>query len=286
VTRVRCWGIYRELAHSPGRETDDAEILRATGRRLEAEGFPVVLRTAEEVEEQERDTPPLVFVMCERPRILATLETWERRGVTLVNGPAAIWNTYRDRMLGVFGAAGVPFPESRLVSTSGPPAPDAADSAGVWVKRGDVHNTQAGDVLFASGRREVERALAALAARGIPSAVLQRHVEGDLVKFYGVRDPGEPGAPGWFQWFYHRDQRLANHPFDAARLESIACGAAGALGLEVWGGDAIVTAGGEIFVIDVNAWPSFALYREEAAGRIAEHLSARLRREAGMGVKQ
>jgi hypothetical protein len=122
VTRVRCWGIYRELAHSPGRETDDAEILRATGRRLEAEGFPVVLRTAEEVEEQERDTPPLVFVMCERPRILATLETWERRGVTLVNGPAAIWNTYRDRMLGVFGAAGVPFPESRLVSTSGPPA--------------------------------------------------------------------------------------------------------------------------------------------------------------------
>ena len=26
----QCWGIYRELAHSPGRETDDAEILRAT----------------------------------------------------------------------------------------------------------------------------------------------------------------------------------------------------------------------------------------------------------------
>ena len=25
-----CWGVYRELAHSPGRETDDAEILRAT----------------------------------------------------------------------------------------------------------------------------------------------------------------------------------------------------------------------------------------------------------------
>jgi len=28
-------------------------------------------------------------------------------------------------------------------------------------------------------------------------------------------------------------------------------------------------------LIDVNAWPSFALYREEASSAIAEHLSRR-----------
>ena len=34
-----CLGIFRERAHSPGREFDDAEILRLTGKHLEAKGF-------------------------------------------------------------------------------------------------------------------------------------------------------------------------------------------------------------------------------------------------------
>lgn len=287
MIRGCCWGIYRELAHSPGRETDDTEILRATARRLGAEGLTVEVKTAEEVKEDGGDVPPLVFVMCERPGILSKLEAWERRGVTLVNSPEAIWNTYRDRMLAAFHRAGVPFPESRLVPTGAPAPTDAPGGfqTGLWVKRGDVHNTQAGDVVFAADRSTVEDALSGLARRGIPSAVLQRHVEGDLVKFYGVAHPGEEGG-GWFQWFYHRDQRLANHPFDPGRLAATARAAAGALGLEVWGGDAIVTAAGEIFVIDVNAWPSFALYREDAAERIAAYLVARLRREARLEVRQ
>ncbi len=45
----------------------------------------------------------------------------------------------------------------------------------------------------------------------------------------------------------------------------------------MWGGDAIVTPEGEILVIVVNAWPSFALFRDEAVGHIAARLAARLR---------
>jgi len=48
----------------------------------------------------------------------------------------------------------------------------------------------------------------------------------------------------------------------------------------VYGGDAIVTPAGEIVLLDVNAWPSFALYREEAAQRIAAHVALRF---AGAG---
>ncbi len=33
-----CWGVFREVAHSPGRESDDTEILRLTGKHLEARG--------------------------------------------------------------------------------------------------------------------------------------------------------------------------------------------------------------------------------------------------------
>ena len=43
---LSCWGIFREQAHSPGRETDDAEILRLTAKHLEAAGFQVGLKAA------------------------------------------------------------------------------------------------------------------------------------------------------------------------------------------------------------------------------------------------
>ena len=44
-----CWGIFREEAHSPGRESDDTEILRLTAKGLEAKGFQVDLKTPDEL---------------------------------------------------------------------------------------------------------------------------------------------------------------------------------------------------------------------------------------------
>src|SRR5207244_9923174 len=107
------------------------------------------------------------------------------------------------------------------------------------------------------------------------------HVEGDLVKFYGIgAGARSDGGPAWFRWFYHKDQHVAGHPFDPLRLARAVRRAALALGLDVYGGDAIVTPAGELVLLDVNAWPSFALYREEAAQRIAAHVALRF---AGVG---
>jgi hypothetical protein len=275
-----CWGVYRELAHSPGRETDDAEILRATGRHLEAKGFSVELRTPEEIAGLEGGLPPFLFVMCERLPILEHLAGWARRGVVSVNSPEGIRNTYRDQTIGLFERASVRFPGSRIVSTR----PGAVSLLGLtgpqWVKRADVHATQAGDVAFAAEPGDVRAALGRLADRGIGRAVVQEHVPGDLVKFYGVGTDG--GERRWFQWFYHRDQVLKNHRFDEAALKDAAAGAARCLGLEVYGGDAIVREDGSLFVIDLNAWPSFALYRDVASERIATHLAARFLKEVGV----
>jgi hypothetical protein len=58
--------------------------------------------------------------------------------------------------------------------------------------------------------------------------------------------------------------------------------AAAALGLDVYGGDAIVSAAGAISIIDLNAWPSFALYRPVAASRIAALLTARFSRQGAL----
>ncbi len=243
MSRPFCLGIFRERAHSPGRETDDAEILRLTGKRLEARGWEVLLKEADALNGLAEPAPRFVFLMCERLDALEHLRRWEAAGVPHVNSPAAVLNTYRERMVAQLAEAGVPFIASRLVSTA---VPAPAAETPVWVKRGDVHNTQ------------------------------QPHVDGDLVKFYGIgagRGPG--GAPPWFRWFHHRDQQLAEHRFDADALGALVRRAAAALGLEVWGGDAIVTAGGGLTLLDVNAWPSFALYRDEASAAIAGHLAER-----------
>ena len=302
-----CWGIFRELAHSPGREVDDAEILRATARRLEALGHSVTLFTPEEALEA-GDPPPLAFLMCERLPILERLRRWEATGTRLVNSVAAIVNTYRDRMIPLLEEHGVSFPKSVLVSTRDlslpppslfelrrtSPGEGRVEGRGFWVKRGDVHNTQPGDVVFAADAEAATRALEGMAARGIERAVLQEHVAGDLIKFYGVQssfakasedksaEAAGAAKPAWFQWFYHRDQKVAGHPVDPDLLSDTASRAARALGLEVYGGDAIATSSGRLAVIDVNAWPSFALYRETASERIAAHLAAVYRKEPGV----
>jgi hypothetical protein len=244
VADPTCWGLFREREHSPGRESDDAEILRLTGKHLESRGFQVDLRAPEDLAAAE--TPPDgVFFMCERMEALRILLAWPARGVRLVNSPQAVLNTYRERMVAQLREANVAFVSSRLVAPRDPPEALAG-------------------------------ALAGLAARGIEGAVLQPHVPGDLIKFYGIGPGGgADGGPPWFRWFYHKDQRLAGHPFDALALARLVRAAAGALGLEVYGGDAIAGAEGSLQLIDLNAWPSFALYRDEAAPVIASYLALR-----------
>jgi hypothetical protein len=283
VADLTCWGLFREREHSPGRESDDAEILRLTGKHLETYGLHVELRAPEELVATE-EPPDGVFFMCERMEALGTLLAWQERGVRLVNSPLAVLNTYRERMIAQLREANVAFVPSRLVATSDA---DVAARLPVWVKRADVHNTQEGDVVFAETHAAVAAALGGLAARGIERAVLQPHVAGDLIKFYGVGPGGggPDGGPPWFRWFYHKDQCLSGHAFDAGRLARLVREAATALGLEIYGGDAIASADRGLQLLDLNAWPSFALYRDEAAPVIASYLALRFgaRRPAGGG---
>jgi hypothetical protein len=291
-----CWAIYRELAHSPGRETDDALILRATAEKLAPMGFDVELKTAEEIaeiSETSAEPPPFLFVMCERLPILDRLEQWERAGSCVVNTAAAIRNTYRDKTVLLFEKFRVPFPASVMVPTSLPIPREAEfreSPAGCWVKRGDVHATEPLDVAYAPDPSGLRDALAAMQDRGIPRALVQEHIAGDLIKYYGVGevDPEVPAdnGGGWFQWFYHRGQELHGYSFDPAELASAASRAAAALGLEVFGGDAIATRDGRLVIIDLNAWPSFALYRDTASGQIASYLAARYRRHVEVGVQE
>ncbi|HEV8266649.1 MAG TPA: hypothetical protein VGR00_00375, partial [Thermoanaerobaculia bacterium] len=238
----------------------------------------------DELPEDPAAAPPSVFVMCERLVALETLRRYEEAGATVVNGVGGIRNTYRDLTIQRFEKDGVPFPRSVLVESAAPLEGEGfalANGSPCWLKRGDVHATEADDVVFVKDARAAKEALGTFSRRGIARAVLQEHVPGDLIKFYGVGTGAEGEEPPWFVWFYHRGQELAGHRFDEGELSGAARRAAASLSLVVFGGDAIATPSGRIVVIDLNAWPSFALYRPIASERIAAHLAVRFTSNVG-----
>ncbi len=267
-------GVFREQEHSPEREGDDEAILRAVAQELARRyGFEVHTIRPEELHRIE-SAPDVIFYMCERRPVLERLERLRKRGALLINSPEGVRATFREAMLQRL--ADLPFfPATRLVAT-------AAASNGlrrVWVKRGDYHAIEKRDVQFAETPEDLRRIMVDFQRREIARVLVQQHVDGDLIKFYGVRSPG--GTSRWFHWFYHRDQLLRHHAFDRGRLQRLCEQAADRMGLEIFGGDAIVTADGRIFVIDVNAWPSFALFRPTAAQHIADHIAGRVEMQKG-----
>jgi hypothetical protein len=267
-----CWGVYREMAHSPGRIDDDSAIMKRVGDVMTERGFSVELVTADAMVE----TPGAnVFAMCERGPILDRLRSMEKAGAIVVNSPVAIRNTYRHYMVALFAQRQVKAPVSRIVATDAN-TPRPADC--VWIKRYDFHATQTDDVMYAASEAGWREALQRFAGRGIPFVVAQEHVAGDLVKFYGVRNGATAPEDQWFDWFYHRDKGMMGHAFEVARLREAALEAAAALGVEIFGGDAIIQADGAPMIIDFNAWPSYARYRERAAAAIADLLSERFQR--------
>lgn len=271
-----CWGIYRESAHSPGRVDDDAAIMSAVAEAMRARGFAVELLSVEDAEPALQARGAMIFAMCERGDILDRLESAGKAGSVVVNSPAAIRNTYRHRMVELFAEQQVPAPVSHVIATD---SSTLARSRDVWIKRYDFHATQADDVMYVASEAGLRQALAGFAARSIPFVVAQEHVEGDLVKFYGVGQAaaGRPEA-GWFEWFYHRDKGMTGYPFKTERLREVARSAAAALGVEIFGGDAIIRPDGEPVIIDLNAWPSYARFRDRAAEAIADYLAHRFHR--------
>jgi hypothetical protein len=262
-------GIARERIFSPGKVDADRLILEAVADALRHRGHEVRLVSAEDpLPAPTRGTT--VFTMSQGASALATLREWERNDVRVINSVDSILNSHRHRLLDRFEHARVKDPEAILLSTgtAGPgPWPEWLETDGGWLKRGDVHATEAGDVVFVRSATTATHALAEFCARGIASAVLQRHVEGVVIKFYGVAD-------GFLAWYPVSEARLALAAHQATALELLAHAGARALGLEVYGGDCIAGPDGALWLIDLNDWPSFAPCRAAGAESIACRLEA------------
>lgn len=265
----RLLGLYREKQYSPGRhQSNDALLLDQIAHRLREREFSVDVMSLDQANGA-RAQAALVFSMCQGRAALESLAEWEREGVRIINSPRAALNTHRDRLPALMIDAQLPFPQTNLVATDGEPDLRRLDlEEGIWLKRGDVHASVTADVQWIDSRERLEAGLAEFARRGISFAALQAHRAGDEIKFYGV------AGGAFFHWFYSGNPR--KHPFDSARLQKLGDDAAATAGLDVFGGDVIVSPGGELTLIDLNDWPSFAPCRERAAYAIADFITKRV----------
>ena len=256
--------IQRARQFSPNSVEKDQAILEAVATRLMAAGHQVEIVSEEnklcEVHEAKGNCPLCVLSMARLPETLQWQKTLQ--GVSIINSPESVENCARSTL-------------QRIMERVGTPIPPQEGPDGYWLKRGDAAAQSKGDVVFAQDNETLRQAIADMAQRGIRNYTVSTHVVGDLVKFYGVRGTGffryyYPTDDGQMKFDDERRNGAAHHyPFDVQTLQDEIERLAEAVGIEVYGGDAIVRADGSFCVIDFNDWPSFSRCREEAAEAIA-----------------
>lgn len=260
-------GITREPVYSPGRVEDDAAVLRAVARCLDERGHDVDVFDVDTDEWPQPHPDTVVFAMCQGPRALEHLASWERAGIRVINRPEGILNCQRHRTIPLLSGANVGLPESVIVDATGDAdLPSWLGESGAWIKRGDVHATEADDVVYVADATAARDALGRFRARGIAAAVVQRHVPGVVLKFYAVRGS-----------FFHCVQTNGAPQIAAATLRAIddlGQAAAARLRVEVYGGDCIYGNDGALSLVDLNDWPSYRSCRASAAVAIADYVQA------------
>ena len=270
-------GIQRASMFSPNHIGNDAAIFTGVADYIREAGYEVTI-----ISEQEFLTlqinPERVFTMMRNSNALKRLQQWEREGCISINSAFGTENCERENMTRLLEENNIPYPKSIIVNTDDNIIPLLVkhNFSSCWLKRGDFHAIHREDVTYARHPEEMQSMLAEYALRGINRVVINEHLEGDLIKFYGIA--GDP----FFYWFYPYDNlhskfgyeeingKAKGIPFEEDKLRDICDRAAKVLQLVVYGGDCIVSPDGSIRIIDFNDWPSFAPCRKEAIPAIGK----------------
>ncbi len=277
MSKGKLTGIKRQTKYSPNHIGNDGTIYNLTAQCLRDMGYDVQDYTESEfVLSDIKDK--YIFDMARDKSTIKWLKHLEDTGSVVINSAYGIENCTRGKMTRMLMDNKIPHPESIIIDCNEDPTEllEEMEANAYWIKRGDFHAIHREDVAFARSITEAREILKEFAFRGIPNAVINEHLVGDLVKFYGVADTD------FFYHFYPFDlshskvgleeiNGAANqYPFSVDALKE-ACDKAGEiLNIKIYGGDCVVAKDGSFKIIDFNDWPSFAPCREQAAAKIAE----------------
>ena len=289
-------GVCRGNAFSPNCVDNDAAIMRAVKAHLEALGGEISLfgeddfvkaseLVREEMSQNAIGTPmdgvAAVFSMARGNKALALLDLFEKKNIPVINPSKGVLRGIRRTMTEILVNGHVATPRSWVIEKGGK-MPDEIDFP-CWLKRGDGCAQQKEDTCYVKNIEEGNACLENFWQRGVECVIINEHLTGDLVKFYGV------DGTDFFFWFYpstcgHRSKfglEVINgapkgYDFDAEKLKDEADKASRLLKLPVYGGDCVIDEKGQCKIIDFNDWPSFAPCREEAAFYIAMNILGEL----------
>lgn len=299
-------GVCRGNEYSPNCVDNDAAIMHAVKSQLESLGASVELLGEKEfcqhtdiveaaiqaaadngvvdnVNMPDNDAVAF-FSMARGRRTLDALDRIEKSGKIVVNSSLGIDRCIRRTMTEMFIDGGVAYPDSRIIERGESMVDDVAYPC--WLKRGDGCAQQKEDTCYVQSEEEANQLLRDFWQRDIASVVVNEHLRGDLIKFYGVE------GTDFFYWFYpsqcgHRSKfglEVINGDakgiaFDVNLLKYEADKAALMLGVPVYGGDCVVSDDGSLKIIDFNDWPSFAPCRNVAAFHIAMAILAKIQQK-------
>lgn len=274
----------RAGAYSPNHIGNDAAIFNAVADHLRRKGCEVEVMSEEQFQ---TSTPSqqIIMDMCRERESVVKLQQLEEEGRLVINSGFGIENCTRERMTRILLGNNIPCPDSLIVNTNEKIIDDLKDHhiTACWIKRGDYHSMHKEDVTYCRHPEEAQEVVHEFFYRGIKRAVINRHLQGDLVKFYGVL--GQP----FFFWFYPFDDHHSKYgyeeingasqhlPFDEKALQEMCNRTAEIFDIKIYGGDCIVDKDGTVRIIDFNDWPSFAPCRKEAAPHIAKCIYAAIK---------
>jgi hypothetical protein len=277
MAEIKIAGIMRAGAYSPNHIGNDAAIFNVVAEQLRKRGCEVNVYSEEQFIAG-ATTEDIILNMCREQRSIALLQEAENNGKLVINSGYGIENCTRERMTRILIGSNIPYPESLMVNTDEAIRDSLvkAKMTQCWIKRGDFHAMHKEDVSYVRHPEEAQEVLQEYFLRGIKRAVINRHLEGDLIKFYGVQ------GSSFFYWFYPFEAGHSKYgheaingkarglEFDKERMRAICQKASEVLDVKIYGGDCIISPEGDIRIIDFNDWPSFAPCRNEAAPHIAK----------------
>lgn len=271
MAEIKIAGIMRAGAFSPNHIGNDAAIFNIVADQLRKRGCEVNVYSEERFI-ADGVAEPVIVNMCREARSIELLQQLEEAGALVINSGYGIENCIRERMARILPAAGIPYPESIVTDTDEVVKDRLMGSPGsFWVKRADSHTRHREDIAHARHAQEAQELLQEFFLRGIKRAVINRHVHGTQVKFYGV-----VGTP-FFYWLAPDDRAANLDNFDPEQLKAIALKAADLLDVKIYGGDAAISDDGSITILDFDDWPSFAPCRHEAGPVIARMIMATIK---------
>lgn len=267
MAEIKIAGVMRAGAFSPNHIGNDAAIFNIVAEQLRKRGCIVNIYNEEQFIAGASDER-IIINMCRENRSIERLQQLEDNGALVINSGYGIENCIRERMARILLGSGLPYPESLTVNTDEAIRDrlNAAKVGSCWIKRADTHSMHKEDVTYVRHPEEAQEILQEYFLRGIKRAVINRHLKGHLVKFYGI------AGTQFFHWFFPRNPEDVSPAFDPRQLRAIAERAADVLDVKIYGGDCIVDTEGNSTIVDFKDWPSFAPCRAEAAPQIARFI--------------